>query len=100
MSADEARQRGLEPLARIASWATAGVDPDDHGHRADPGVAQGAERAGWKVDDLDLVEANEAFAAQACAVNKDIGWDPAGSTSMAEPSPSATRSVRRAAGCW
>ena len=76
MTAAEATRRGITPLARIVSWAHAGVDPGDHGHRPDPGLAQGAG-AGRLVDgDLDLIEANEAFAAQACAVNKDLGWDP------------------------
>ena len=77
MSADEAQRRGLEPLARIAAWATAGVDPAIMGTGPIPASRKALEKAGWKVDDLDLVEANEAFAAQACAVNKDIGWDPA-----------------------
>ena len=77
MSADEARRRGLEPLARIAAWATAGVDPAIMGTGPIPASRKALEKAGWKVDDLDLVEANEAFAAQACAVNKDMGWDPA-----------------------
>ena len=61
---------------RIVSWATAGVDPQGHGHRPDPGSRKALEKAGWSVGDLDLVEANEAFAAQACAVNKDMGWNP------------------------
>jgi acetyl-CoA C-acetyltransferase len=77
MSTDEARRRGLEPLARIASWATAGVDPAIMGTGPIPASRKALEKAGWKIDDLDLVEANEAFAAQACAVNKDMGWDPA-----------------------
>jgi acetyl-CoA C-acetyltransferase len=77
MSADEARSRGLTPLARIASWATAGVDPSVMGSGPIPATRKALERAGWKVKDLDLVEANEAFAAQALAVNKDLGWDPA-----------------------
>jgi acetyl-CoA C-acetyltransferase len=77
MSADEARRRGLEPLARIAAWATAGVDPTIMGTGPIPASRKALEKAGWKVNDLDLVEANEAFAAQACAVNKDMGWDPA-----------------------
>ena len=76
MSADEARRRGLEPLARIAAWATAGVDPAIMGTGPIPASRKALEKASWKVDDLDLVEANEAFAAQACAVNKDLGWDP------------------------
>ena len=76
MSADEARSRGLTPLARIAAWATAGVDPSLMGSGPIPATRKALERAGWKVKDLDLVEANEAFAAQALAVNKDLGWDP------------------------
>jgi acetyl-CoA C-acetyltransferase len=76
MSADEARSRGLTPLARIAAWATAGVDPSVMGSGPIPATRKALEKAGWKVKDLDLVEANEAFAAQALAVNKDLGWDP------------------------
>jgi acetyl-CoA C-acetyltransferase len=76
MSADEAAKRGLTPLARIASWASRGVDPSIMGTGPIPASKAALERAGWKVSDLDLVEANEAFAAQACAVNKDMGWDP------------------------
>ena len=76
MSADEAQKRGLTPLARIVSWATAGVDPALMGSGPIPASRKALERAGWKVKDLDLVEANEAFAAQALAVNKDMGWDP------------------------
>ncbi|MCA3562946.1 MAG: acetyl-CoA C-acetyltransferase [Methylocystis sp.] len=76
MSADEAKKRGLTPLARIASWATAGVPPEIMGSGPIPASRKALEKAGWKVKDLDLVEANEAFAAQALAVNKDMGWDP------------------------
>src|SRR5688572_27392767 len=76
MRADEAEKRGLTPLARIVSWATAGVDPAIMGTGPIPASRRALEKAGWKVGDLDLVEANEAFAAQACAVNKDLGWDP------------------------
>jgi acetyl-CoA C-acetyltransferase len=76
MSAEEAKKRGLTPLARIASWATAGVDPTIMGTGPIPASRKALEKAGWKVKDLDLVEANEAFAAQALAVNKDMGWDP------------------------
>ncbi|MDA3888659.1 MAG: acetyl-CoA C-acetyltransferase [Allgaiera sp.] len=76
MSAEEAEKRGLEPLARIASYATVGVDPKIMGTGPIPASRKALEKAGWKVSDLDLVEANEAFAAQACAVNKDMGWDP------------------------
>ena len=75
MSADEAAKRGLTPLARIASWATRGVDPAIMGTGPIPASRAALEKAGWKAADLDLVEANEAFAAQACAVNKDLGWD-------------------------
>ena len=76
MSADEAEKRGIEPLARIASYATAGLDPSIMGVGPIYASRKALEKAGWSVDDLDLVEANEAFAAQACAVNKDMGWDP------------------------
>ena len=75
MSAAEAARRGLTPLARIASFATAGVDPAVMGTGPIPSSRKAMERAGWKAADLDLIEANEAFAAQACAVNKDLGWD-------------------------
>jgi acetyl-CoA C-acetyltransferase len=76
MSADEAEKRGLTPLARIASYATAGLDPSIMGVGPIHASRKALAKAGWKVGDLDLVEANEAFAAQACAVNKDMGWDP------------------------
>jgi acetyl-CoA C-acetyltransferase len=76
MSAEEAERRGLKPLARIASYATAGLDPSIMGVGPIHASRKALEKAGWKVADLDLVEANEAFAAQACAVNKDMGWDP------------------------
>ena len=76
MSAEEASSRGIEPLARIASYATAGLDPSIMGVGPIHASRKALEKAGWKVGDLDLVEANEAFAAQACAVNKDMGWDP------------------------
>ena len=75
MTADEAQRRGLTPLARIASFATAGVDPALMGTGPIPASRKALDRAGWKAGDLDLIEANEAFAAQACAVNKDLGWD-------------------------
>jgi acetyl-CoA C-acetyltransferase len=75
MSAEEAQRRGLKPLARIVSWATAGVDPKVMGSGPIPASRKALEKAGWKAADLDVVEANEAFAAQACAVNKDLGWD-------------------------
>ena len=77
MSAKEAARRGIAPLARIVSWATAGVDPAIMGTGPIPASRAALKKAGWSKDDLDLVEANEAFAAQACAVNKDLGWDPA-----------------------
>jgi len=77
MSADEAKARGVSPLARIASWATVGVDPVLMGTGPIPASKKALEKAGWKIGDLDLIEANEAFAAQALSVNKDLGWDPA-----------------------
>ena len=76
MSEAEASRRGIQPLGRIVSWATVGVDPKVMGTGPIPASRKALERAGWKIGDLDLVEANEAFAAQACAVNKDMGWDP------------------------
>ncbi|HYM18702.1 MAG TPA: acetyl-CoA C-acetyltransferase [Micropepsaceae bacterium] len=76
MSADEAKKRGLNPLARITSWASAGVDPKIMGIGPIPASRAALKKAGWRTDDLDLVEANEAFAAQACAVNKGLAWDP------------------------
>ena len=75
MRAADAEGRGLTPLARIASWATSGVDPKIMGTGPIPSSRRALEKAGWKAADLDLVEANEAFAAQACAVNKDMGWN-------------------------
>jgi len=75
MSAKDADKRGLKPLARIVSWATAGVDPAVMGSGPIPASRAALKKAGWNQQDLDLVEANEAFAAQACAVNKDLGWD-------------------------
>ncbi|MGE3622514.1 MAG: acetyl-CoA C-acetyltransferase [Bdellovibrionales bacterium] len=77
MTAAEAAKRGVTPMARIASWATCGVDPAIMGTGPIPASRRALEKAGWKTGDLDLIEANEAFAAQALAVNKDIGWDPA-----------------------
>jgi acetyl-CoA C-acetyltransferase len=77
MTASEAAKRGLTPLARIASWATAGVDPAIMGSGPIPASKLALKKAGWTVDDLDLIEANEAFAAQAIAVNRDMGWDTA-----------------------
>ncbi len=76
MSADNAEKRGIKPLARIASYATAGLDPSVMGVGPIYASRKALDKAGWSVGDLDLVEANEAFAAQACAVNKDMGWDP------------------------
>jgi acetyl-CoA C-acetyltransferase len=75
MSAKEAARRGIKPLARIVSWATAGVDPAVMGSGPIPASRLALKKAGWQTGDLDLIEANEAFAAQACAVNKDLGWD-------------------------
>jgi acetyl-CoA C-acetyltransferase len=76
MRASEAARLGKTPLARIVSWAQAGVDPKIMGTGPIPASRAALKKAGWSVNDLDLVEANEAFAAQACAVNKDLGWDP------------------------
>jgi acetyl-CoA C-acetyltransferase len=75
MTADDAAKRGITPLARVASWATAGVDPAVMGSGPIPASRAALKKAGWTTDDLDLIEANEAFAAQACAVNKEMGWD-------------------------
>jgi acetyl-CoA C-acetyltransferase len=77
MSADEAQARGLTPLARIASWAHAGVDPEIMGTGPIPASRKALEKAGWSIDDLDLIESNEAFAAQALCVVRDLGLDPA-----------------------
>jgi acetyl-CoA C-acetyltransferase len=77
MSEEEAARRGITPMARIVSWATAGVDPSIMGTGPIPASRKALQKAGWTIDSLDLIEANEAFAAQACAVNKDLGWDPA-----------------------
>jgi len=76
MTETEASRRGIAPLARIVSWATAGVDPKIMGTGPIPASRKALQKAGWSINDLDLVEANEAFAAQACAVNKDLGWNP------------------------
>ena len=76
MTSDEAAKRGITPMARIVSWAHAGVDPAIMGSGPIPASRKALKKAGWSIDDLDLVEANEAFAAQACAVNKDLGLDP------------------------
>jgi len=77
MSAKQAAKEGRTPIARIVSWGQAGVDPAIMGTGPIPASRAALRKAGWKADDLDLIEANEAFAAQACAVNKDLGWDPA-----------------------
>mgnify|MGYP000138520800 CR=1 FL=1 len=76
MSVEEAEKRGIQPLARIASYATAGLDPSIMGAGPIHASRKALDKAGWSVGDLDLIEANEAFAAQACAVNKEMGWDP------------------------
>ncbi len=76
MSEAAAQKRGITPMARIVSWATAGVDPQIMGTGPIPASRKALEKAGWSVGDVELVEANEAFAAQACAVNKELGWDP------------------------
>jgi len=76
MSADRAAKEGRKVLGRIVSWAQAGVDPAVMGTGPIPASRAALKKAGWTVDDLDLVEANEAFAAQALAVNKDLGWNP------------------------
>ena len=75
MTEEEAAKRGITPLARIASWATAGVDPAIMGSGPIPASRKALAKAGWKAHDLDLMEINEAFAAQACAVNQEMGWD-------------------------
>ncbi|MFN4282905.1 MAG: acetyl-CoA C-acetyltransferase [Alphaproteobacteria bacterium] len=77
MSDADAAKRGIKPLAVIRAWAQAGVDPAVMGSGPIPATKRALEKAGWKIGDLDLIEANEAFAAQACAVNKELGWDPA-----------------------
>jgi acetyl-CoA C-acetyltransferase len=77
MKASQAAKEGRPVIARIVSWAHAGVDPSIMGTGPIPSSRAALKKAGWKIDDLDLVEANEAFAAQACAVNKDLGWNPA-----------------------
>jgi len=76
MSAAEAADRGITPLARIVSWATVGVDPSIMGTGPIPASTVALEKAGWTIDSLELVEANEAFAAQACAVNQEMAWNP------------------------
>ena len=94
------QQLGLTPLARIASYATVALDPSIMGMGPVPASKKALERAGWKPQDLDLLEINEAFAAQACAVNNEMGWDTSRSTSTAARSRSAIRSAPRAAASW
>ena len=77
MSAEEAKRRGVQPLARIVSWANAGVEPEIMGTGPIPATRKALEKAGWSVADLDLVESNEAFAAQALCVTRELGFDPA-----------------------
>jgi acetyl-CoA C-acetyltransferase len=76
MKLEKAEKLGIKPLAKIASWATAGVDPAVMGSGPIPSSKKALKKAKWKASDLNLIEANEAFAAQACAVNKEMGWDP------------------------
>ena len=76
MTAEEAKTRGIEPLARIVSWANAGVEPEIMGTGPIPASKKALEKAGWKVSDLDLIESNEAFAAQSLCVVKELGLDP------------------------
>ncbi len=75
MSGEEVKKKNIEPIARIVSWASAGVDPSIMGTGPIPASRKALEKAGWNVADLDLIESNEAFAAQSCAVNKEMGWD-------------------------
>jgi len=75
MSSDEVKKKSIEPIARIVSWASAGVDPSIMGTGPIPASRKALEKAGWSINDLDLIESNEAFAAQSCAVNKELGWD-------------------------
>jgi acetyl-CoA C-acetyltransferase len=75
MRGEEARKRGLAPLARLVSWASAGVDPALMGIGPVPATKLALTRAGWKLDEVDLIEANEAFAAQSCAVGQELGWN-------------------------
>ena len=75
MSSDEVKKKNIEPMARIVSWASAGVDPSIMGTGPIPSSRKALEKAGWSINDLDLIESNEAFAAQSCAVNKELGWD-------------------------
>ena len=75
MSEKELTKRNIEPMAKIVSWASVGVDPSIMGTGPIPSVRKALDKAGWSINDLDLIESNEAFAAQGCAVNKDLGWD-------------------------
>jgi len=75
MSSEEVKKKNIEPMARIVSWASAGVDPSIMGTGPIPSSRKALEKAGWSINDLDLIESNEAFAAQSCAVNKELGWD-------------------------
>jgi len=75
MNESELKNRNIEPMARIVSWASAGVDPSIMGTGPIPASRRALEKAGWSINDLDLIESNEAFAAQSCAVNKELGWD-------------------------
>jgi hypothetical protein len=94
MSAKKAAALGLKPLARIAAFGTSGLDPATMGMGPVPASQKALARAGWKAADVDLFELNEAFAAQACAVNKEMDMDPPRSTSTVVPLPSVTRSER------
>ena len=75
LAVNELKKKNIEPLARIVSWASVGVDPAVMGTGPIPASRRALEKAGWSVNDLDLIESNEAFAAQSCAVNKEMGWD-------------------------
>ena len=100
MSAKKAEQLGLKVLGRIASYASAGLDPAYMGMGPVPASRRALERAGWKASDLDLLEINEAFAAQACAVHKEMGWDTSKVNVNGVPSPLATRLGRLDAASW
>ena len=76
MNSDKAKKKNIDPLARIVSWATAGVEPAVMGSGPIPACRKALEKAGWGIEEVELVEANEAFAAQAIAVNRDLGWNP------------------------
>jgi acetyl-CoA C-acetyltransferase len=100
MSASKAKALGLPVLAKIAAYASAGVDPAIMGIGPVSATQRCLDKAGWQLAELDLIEANEAFAAQALAVGKALEWDAARSTSMAARLPWATRLVLPVAGCW